>query len=187
MSRLRFETAAEVFEAFPALASDIRVSPGPEELPLVYCGRLLAPETGAEAVRFLAHTLPRREAVWWAARSVRSLLGQAADTGGLKGVELAESWVREPDEPTRRAALEFGLAADQAAPGTWAALAAAWSGGGLTLGQHTANAPADTTGRCAMVAVTLASCGLPAKQRWAATRVCIEAGMRFAAGGELGI
>jgi hypothetical protein len=187
MSRLRFETALEVFEAFPALRSDIKMEPGADELPLVYCGRLVTPETGSEAVRFLAHTLPRREAVWWAARSVRTLLGQGAGPTDLRGVELAEGWVREPDEPARRAALEFGLAGDQTAAGTWAALAAAWSGGGLTLGEHTANAPADITGRSAMVAVTLASCAVSPAKRWPATQACLEAGMRFASGGDLGL
>jgi hypothetical protein len=187
MSRLRFETASEVFEAFPALRTDIRAAPGPDELPLVYLARLLKPETGAEAVRFLAHTLPRRETVWWATRSVRNLLGKDVTGPDARGIELAENWVREPDEPARRAALEFGLDASQAAPGTWAALAAGWSGGGLTLGEHTANAPADITGRSAMVAVTLASCSVPVARRWPATQACLEAGMRFAAGGDLGM
>ena len=104
--RLRFTTARQVFEAFPTAASDIEVEPA-DEAPLDFARKLLAPGRRFESIVYLAYLLPRREAVWWGCQCVRAISGNKADDALL----AAEAWVRDPDETTRRAALDIGWSA----------------------------------------------------------------------------
>ncbi len=81
------------------------------------------------ALVFLAHLLPRREAVWWGCQCVSAVLGAAAKDEGLR---LALLWVRDPDETLRREALAFSQAGDLRAATSWLARAAGYSGGSIS-------------------------------------------------------
>ena len=105
--RLRFTTARQVFEAFPTAASDIEVSPA-DEAPLDFARKLLAPSRRFESIVYLAYLLPRREAVWWGCQCVRAISGDKSDDALL----AAEAGSRDPDETTRRAALDLGWSRD---------------------------------------------------------------------------
>ena len=72
MATLRFATARDVAEAFPTLVEDMLAEPGERE-PLAFLRELADGETPEDAVSFCAYVLPRRDAVWWACRSVRAL------------------------------------------------------------------------------------------------------------------
>jgi hypothetical protein len=61
---------------------------------------------------------------------VRSLIHLLTDQD-LRMLQLAEAWVREPEEEQRAAAMVEGMAARQKTPGVWIALAAAWTGGSM--------------------------------------------------------
>lgn len=83
-----------------------------------------------DSVRFLAHALPKREAVWWGYLCARSGSGAVAPKK-LAALEAAQKWVTEPTEEHRRACLPAAEAADFGTPAGCVAVAAFWSGGSL--------------------------------------------------------
>jgi uncharacterized protein DUF6931 len=178
MSRLRFATAREVFEAFPRACEDIRAAPT-DDPPLTYIQSLAATETPEDAIAFCAYLLPRREAVWWACQCVR-WLDRSPRREELAALDAAEAWVVEPNEQRRRAALELGLAGDRGAPASCLALAAGCSGGSAKLSDEGVPAPPDTTAKMACTAVLAVLARVGAKDRAVYLKGCIEAALRLA-------
>ena len=180
-SRIRFATARNVFETFVELRR-VAPPPGDDAPPLDYARRLFGSARPTSAIVFLAHLLPRREAVWWARQCVGTILGPSSDDDALRA---AEAWVRAPEEENRRAALAIGGAADQAFPTTWLALAAAWSGGSMTAPDvKPMAAPAAACAQAANAAIMLAITQSDPKIVRGWIDACVEAGLRFADGGE---
>jgi hypothetical protein len=99
--------------------------------PRPFLEKLLEHEYYGDAVWFLAHGLPKREAVWWGCLC----LGQAANLGPTSTVpaalEAAVRWVVQPSEENRRAAKAPGEAAKLTTPQGCLAKAAFWSGGSM--------------------------------------------------------
>lgn len=178
MSRLRFTTAREVFDAFPTAADDIKGSPTAESPP-AFVRSLAASGTPEDAVTFCAYTLGRREAVWWACQCVRAIAQIASGTGDAT-LKAAEDWVRDPDEGRRVAALQLGMAADRRAPFPWLALAAAWSGGNISpLEGNSLPAGPHMTARATRIAILLALANVGARDRGPRLQVCVEGGLRL--------
>ena len=181
-SRIRFAAARNVFEAFP----DLRrfVSPPTDDCaPLDYARRLLASPQPVDAIVFLAHLLPRREAVWWARQCVVAILGAAAEAD--PATRAADAWVRAPEEETRRAALEIAAAGDESRAATWLARAAALSGGSRTAPDQEPRPPQPSAcAQAANAAIILAICAGEGQAIPARIQACAEAGVNFAAGGE---
>jgi hypothetical protein len=177
MSRLRFAAAREVFEAFPSAYQDIEERPT-EAPPLAFLRSLASGPTPNDAIGFCAYLLPRREAVWWASRCVRSLIGTPTEDDEV-ALRAAEDWVREPEEPRRRAALEIGLNGSRRAASTWVALAAGWSGGSIIVSESGGPpAPPYLTAKAARNALMLALIGKPHKA--AQISQCVERGVEIA-------
>jgi hypothetical protein len=178
MSVLRFSAARDVFEAFPTAHEDIATEPN-DQLPLVFLRELVKGPTPDDALPFCAYLLPRREAVWWASQSVRALIDKPTkyDEAALKA---AEDWVREPEEPNRRRALQIGTIANQRAASTWVALAAGWSGGPMIVSEDRGGPPAppQLTARAAFTAIRIALGGK--QDRVSCIAQCVERGVRIA-------
>ena len=180
-SRIRFATARNVYESFSDLR---RVAAPPEDdsAPLDYARALVSSPRPSDAILFMAHLLPRREAVWWAIQCVRAMLGQRAEDEALR---VAEKWVRAPEEDTRRAALAAFDAGDQKAAMTWLAFAAGWSGGSVTApDKDPLPAPPSACAMGVSTAVMLAATNGDPRGVLQRIRACAEAGVRFADGGE---
>ncbi|HUC68980.1 MAG TPA: hypothetical protein VMA53_26420, partial [Stellaceae bacterium] len=126
-SRIRFADAADVFEAFPRLYL-IAPKPAAAVAPLDHARALIASPRPAAALAFVAHLLPRREAIWWGAQCVSAM---SSDAGTDEGMRLAVLWVRDPDETVRREALAFAEASGLKTPMSWLARAVGYSGGSL--------------------------------------------------------
>jgi pyruvate/2-oxoglutarate dehydrogenase complex dihydrolipoamide acyltransferase (E2) component len=94
--------------------------------------RLEAAGRMTEALRLLAHALPKREAVWWACMCARSVPDPAARAEDAQALEAAEAWVRRPDEAARRAAMAAAERAAFRSTEAWAAVGAFWSGGSMS-------------------------------------------------------
>jgi hypothetical protein len=181
MSLVRFTTAHEVFDSFPTAVDDIEAAPS-DVAPLEYLQQLAAGPTPNDAIVFCAYLLPRRAAVWWACRCLRILIPNRTDDEDA-ALQIAEAWVEEPEEPRRRAALRLGTDGDQAAPTTWAALSAGWSGGSLTVDDSaTVPSPSHLTAKSASAAVMLALGRVPFTDRRRQLRACIDTGLRIARG-----
>jgi len=181
LSRIRFATARSVFEAFP----DLRyvVEPPEDDIkPLDLARALSATPRPSDALLFISHLLPRREAVWWAAQCVRAFIGEASVDEALRA---AETWVRTPEADNRNAALSLANASDRRKSTTWLAFAAGWSGGSMLPPDREPLPP--PAGACAMAANTAIMLAVAAGDpRAVVDRIgaCAEAGVRFASGGE---
>ena len=180
-SRIRFSSAHSVFEAFPDLGY-VSTRPANDIDPLAHARALSTSSRPGDAILFISHLLPRREAVWWAIQCVRALTpGDAA----AEGLRAAETWVRTPEDDNRRAALGIANDSDRRRPATWLAFAAGWSGGSLLAEDQKPVPP--PPGACAMAANTAIMLAVAAGDpRSILDRIaaCTEAGVRFADGGE---
>jgi len=107
-------------EAEPLLVEDIS--------PLLFIKALMDAELYTEAVKFLAHALPKRESVWWACQSAKTDTSPKANTEALAA---AEAWVMKPDEENRKGCMELAEKDKMKSSGSWAALAAFWSSGSI--------------------------------------------------------
>jgi hypothetical protein len=179
-TRLRFNTARQVFDAFPKVTAEIDLRPA-EEPPLDFARRLVARAHRFDAIVYTACLLPRRETVWWGCQCVRALQGNRTDDALL----AAEAWVREPEETQRRAALEIAASSDTGVATTWLALAAGQSGGSIAPeGAHPVAPPPHATALGVKAAVILAIVKRPMTEALAWISACVEAGIRFAEGGD---
>lgn len=177
MPRPRFTTAKEVFDAFPSAHEDMRAAPT-GEAPVVFLQTLRRSETPEDAVTFLAYALGRREAVWWAAQSVRQLCRIAAGQVDAP-LQAAEEWVRDPEDRCRREALRLGMASNRRLATTWVALAAAWSGGNIAPGQGIVAATPEMTPKAVRTSILVALATVTARDRASRLQVCVDAGIRL--------
>jgi hypothetical protein len=113
------------------LGQEARDLLGDDLAPRAFLERLLDGNYYQDAVRFLAHALPKREAVWWGCLCV----GHAAHLGGTSQVpaalQAAVQWVVDPSDQNRRAAEWPGGSAQPPSPSGCLAVAAFLSGGGM--------------------------------------------------------
>jgi len=143
------------------LSSDAQALAGDPRPASEFCDLLLAQGLALDALRLWAHLLPKREAVWWACRSIATLV---ADAQADPGFVAAENWVLDPTDANRRAGLPAAEAAAMNSPGALAALAAYFSGGSLSPPDLPVVAPDERlTARTAAGAVLLAAGGKTAE------------------------
>jgi hypothetical protein len=110
------------------------------------------------ATRLAAFALPRREAVWWASMCALHTAPENQSQIELKTRETAELWVRRQDDATRRQAMDLARQAGFAAPESWAAVAAFWSGDSMSpLGQPAVPPAPHLAGTAVSGAIALAA------------------------------
>jgi hypothetical protein len=189
-NRIRFTSAAQVVEAFPAAAGDL--GDVPENLsPIDHLARLAAAENPNPAVIFAALALPKREAVWWGCITLRGMGALASGQDGRfderarEGLRLAEAWVRNPEEDERRAAGRYAESQYFEGAGAWIAFAAFTTSGSLAPAGLQAVPPSpEISGKCVAMAVMQATDDPDARRRLANLRVALESARDFAAGGD---
>ena len=76
------------------------------------------------AIRLIAHALPIREAVWWAWLCARAAAGAKPPASVIASLEATKTWIAEPTDPHRRAALDAAEVAGIGTPAGCAGLAA---------------------------------------------------------------
>lgn len=156
MSIIRFTTAQDVFTAFPAARHDIKAHPT-EQSTLDFLDELVVKGQLREAAAYCGYLLPRREAVWWACLCIRHA-DAARSPEEVAALEAAEAWVHDPGEEPRQAAMNAGMNGDRNCAATWAALAAAWSGGNFFASDKSfAHPPRPATAKCVVGAVMYAA------------------------------
>lgn len=114
-----------------ALADEAKALLDPKASVSAFADRLLEQAQPGEAMRILAHALPKREAVWWLVRCAEQSPAGAPGEAGRKALAAARDWVKDPSEPRRRACMPTPDAADMSHAAGCAAVAAFWSGGSL--------------------------------------------------------
>lgn len=130
LNKIRIAHAQAVCARFEASAEAVALL---EEAlpPATYLERLVGAELFNDAVTFLAHALPKREAVWWACLCARGSMPRPPGDAEQAVLEAAEAWVLQPGEENRRATMAKAEAAGFDLPSSWAGAAAFWSGGSL--------------------------------------------------------
>lgn len=98
-----------------------------EQTPRQFFDALVAADLFADAMRYLAYVLPKREAVWWAHQSVAAHDAKAA----RPVLRCVAEWVIQPTEETRRAAQAAAQVAGPTTPSGLTARAVFWSGGSI--------------------------------------------------------
>jgi hypothetical protein len=137
-----------------------------------------------EATRFVAHALPKREAVWWACMCATHTAPADLPDPDRKAREAAEDWVRQQGDKPRRGAWALAETSGFATPEAWCAVAAFWCGDSMAPEGQPAVPPAPHLPALAVAgAVALASVrGDPTRQQ-ARLRRFLESGRNIAAGG----
>ncbi len=163
MIRLRFSSAQQVIDAYPNLNGDLTLPTNGDE-PFAYIDRLLASQQKQQVLAFCAFLLPRKEAVQWLCKTIRS----ASRPLGIKEeqlLKLAEVWALSPTENARRAAFQAGTDDAKDSAAAWAALAAGWSGGNLSSdADHPIPPPAHLTGLAVKLGMQLLLAYFPKSQ-----------------------
>lgn len=176
--RIQFETAKDLFLAYPTLESDMTARPTKDPV-LDYMSALEDGVTPEDAITFFSYLAPKREAVWWACRCIRLLKGS---NGVAQTIALAETWARTPEEEHRRAALDHAEEADPERSATWAAYGAGWSGGNIAPEDSPAILAApQLTAKAVRASVLIAIAEDEPKRRRERLKQCLEEAMRLVA------
>ena len=99
--------------------------------PLQFIQLLLEKQLYSDAARFLAHALPKREAVWWGWVCARRASGEKPAPAIKAALDATEKWIAQPSDENRRAAMAAATKAEFGTPAGCAGLAAFFSGGSL--------------------------------------------------------
>jgi hypothetical protein len=113
------------------LSDDAMALLKPEYHPREFVRLLAENRLFSDAVRFLAHGLPKRESVWWGWVCARRAAGASPPPEIKASLAATEAWIAQPSEENRRAAHEAAKEADFGTPAGCAGLAAFFSGGSL--------------------------------------------------------
>jgi hypothetical protein len=88
-----------------------------------------------DAVKSMAHGLPERDSVKWAAASAEKV-SNPAHKPDLNAIQAAKAWAQNPNPESQKAAALAASKTDYQTPGAWAAQAAAFAGKGGGLAPH---------------------------------------------------
>ena len=130
-AQLRLDTAEQLLMIIPA-EEGVRehVSAGLSTTDFIT--QLISADLLIDAIRYLAIALPRREAIWWALATHRTLsIDQENSPPEIKAWELVEDWVYNPTEENRAQAQGIAETLDYLTPGSYGAMAVFWSGGSM--------------------------------------------------------
>ena len=112
------KTAAQVAEHCP-LSDEGRALLGAKLTPARYVASLIAEKMYADAIRFTAFNLTKREAIWWGAlclwNAIRPESPRATPAPTAAVFRALIAWLQDPSEPNRRA---VESAADEAGANT---------------------------------------------------------------------
>ena len=147
--------------------------------------RLEAAGLRNDALRLVAHALPKREAVWWACMCAAAVPDPQLPAADAAAGAAAQAWVRKPTEDAlRRAAWEAAQKTAFKSPEAWAAVAAFWSGGSMSPEGAPVVPPADhLTGVAVSGAVVIAAVRGHPERAEARIQRFLSAARDIAAGG----
>ena len=103
----------------------------PDLHPLDFVALLMEKALFPDAVRFVAHALPKREAVWWGWVCARRAAGENPPPKIKAALDTTERWIAQPNEDNRRLAMAAAEKAELGTAAGCAGLAAFFSGGSL--------------------------------------------------------
>jgi hypothetical protein len=130
--------------------------PGDDAAPYAFFAALRAGSREVEAAQFLGLSLPRYEAVAWAARVLAAY--PVSDRANVEAMRAVHRWLLEPTDALRRAAMVATYPLRGASPARLCATAVFLSGGStMPAGATPTPAPRHTTGMLAAAAILAAT------------------------------
>jgi hypothetical protein len=137
-----------------------------------------------DAMRFLAHALPKRESVWWACQCARSTFKETITQAAAASIAAAEAWVYQPTEENRAKAAAVVKSLRKIDSNTaWAACAASWSNAPPRPGAPPPPPiPNEMTGRAVTVSLTLSAVALGTTVLQDTLRQFVDRGLELARG-----
>lgn len=119
-----------------------------------------------DAVLLLAHALPKREAIWWGCKSIRTTLAQETPDEEQKAIDLAEDWAMKPGDDKRKQVAAMGEAIGSSKASGLLAMATGWSAGSLVSEQNLEVPPPPHLSAVGVAgAVSLAAAAQPANMK----------------------
>src|SRR5262249_35059488 len=100
--------------------------------PRAFLDELIAKKLYPDAIQFLAHALPKREAIWWACLCARLGYAGATEAKIQAALQAAEKWVADPTDANRRATFAAAEAAEFGTPAGSTGVAVYFSGGSIS-------------------------------------------------------
>jgi hypothetical protein len=131
-AKITAKTAVEVSQRF-TLGDEAKAALQDGMVPSEFLAMLIQKQLHSDASKFLAHALPKREAVWWACLCAEQIQDSEAPPPVAAALQAARAWVVDPKEENRRAAFTAAEAATVGTPAGCAAMAAFLSGGSISL------------------------------------------------------
>ena len=179
IAHLRPARVCEAIELGEAGRAALAQDPSPSQ----FLSTLIMAECHEDAVRYLAHALPRPDAVRWACDCVQALQGAALSVTAVAALGAVRRWLAHPGAAQCREAAEAAEAEGMKDQGAarFATLAAAWSGESLAPEGMPPTAPAPELGALAVTAAVMiaAAHGEPGRmvERY---RECLSRGILMA-------
>ncbi|MCO1332922.1 hypothetical protein MO867_01090 [Microbulbifer sp. OS29] len=130
LNKVQALTAEELLKNFE-VSDEAEEHLVPDTAPEVSINRLIDAGLFPDAIKLLAHGLPKREAVWWACLAARDIQSPQTDEDNVNALIAAETWAKKPSEEARQRCKLFGTKTKHQTPASWAATAASWCHGSL--------------------------------------------------------
>ncbi|MFK5914027.1 MAG: hypothetical protein QM484_06605 [Woeseiaceae bacterium] len=142
MNKINSKTAQELTLHYDAIEDDAFDLLNPKITPSDFITKLLEKKYFADSIIFLAHALPKREAIWWACLCAKEATNDKTRADDHASLSVAEKWVYEPDEKKRRMCGTLAEKGEYKSAQNWTAAAVFWSGGSITAEGESAMEPA---------------------------------------------
>ena len=142
MKKINAKTAKELTAHYDAIEDDAFDLLQPKLTPEEYINKLIEKEYFADSIVFIAHGLPKREAIWWACLCAKVVTNKETKADDLASLTMAEKWVYEPDDKKRRLCGTLAEKGEYKSAQNWVAAAVFWSGGSITKEEEPAMEPA---------------------------------------------
>lgn len=99
--------------------------------PRQYVEVLLGEGFFEDAIRFLSHAMPKRDAIWWSHQGAREQLGDEPVATDSAALDAVETWLKESTDESRRAAMETAEKTNFETAAGLTAMAVFFSGGSI--------------------------------------------------------
>jgi hypothetical protein len=176
------ERAVDICRRFE-VGDDARALLGDKLTSDAYLELLLQQQLHDDALKFVAHWLPKREAVWWGCLCVWKTRRPNPPEKEAAAIQAAVRWVADPTERHRRRCEIAGQTAGAGTPAGCLALAACWSGGSMApAGQPEVAPPPFLTSQIVAAALNLAASMAETDRRAEHQRIFLQLAREVASG-----
>lgn len=128
--RLTAETADELCRRVE-ISDSARLLLRDGQTPREFLDMLIDGRHHLDAVRLLAHALPKRESIYWAFECVRLPQCGSENAAAKRALDAIDAWLLDPSDANRRSAMPAAEAAGIGTPAGCACAAVFFSGGSL--------------------------------------------------------